>query len=352
MSRKAMVLVFVLLGLILMSNVAFAASELRVIVWSGYYSNDVIKGFEKAHNAKVTITQVDTYEQVFNLLKTPEKYDLLITGELAFPELIKNGSLEPLNKNLIPNMKNLDPLFKGLSFDPDNKYTLPYHYIYIGLLYNKSNVKPAEATLKNFFEAPAKFKGRITTFPNKRIMIGMALKYMGKSFNSTNKKDLDLVKVLLQNVKANTTVKGKNMERSITDNIFEIINGEADLAIGYAAESVRKALKADNVGMLLPAEGANVGTDDMAIVKNAKNKDLAHKFINYLYDPKNAATSVNQIGNPIPVKGVKDLLSPELKNNPAVYPPAEIVKKLEFPLPMTQDELIMYEKLWDEVFGK
>lgn len=352
MLKKLTVMVLVVITLLAFRGLALADNELRMVIWRDYYSPEVIKDFETANNCKVIITHVDTYDQVFKLLKYPEICDLVITGELAFPELIKNGMLEPLSKNLIPNMKNLDPLFNSLCFDPNNTYSLPYHYSYIGLIYNKDRVKLMEATLQNYFEAPAKFRGKLTTFPNSRIMIGMAMKYLGRSFNSTDKASLDLVKQLLVNFKETITAKGKDINRGIFDSYVELMNGEAYMSIGYAAESASRVLKAGNIGFLIPKEGAHIDINDMAIVKGAKNKELAHKFINYLYTPSVAAKSVTFLGAPIPVMGVKGLLKPEVANNPAIYPPAEIVRKLEFMTPMTEAQLLLYEKLWAEVFGR
>lgn len=344
--------VLVLLCLVVFSGASLAAAnQLKVLIWSNYYDPGIFDSFEKAYNCDVVITHHDTYEEAMKHIQA-KTHDLIITGELIFPTLIQDGLLEPLDKSKIPNFKNLDPLFKGLAFDKDNKYTMPYHYIYVGLIYRKGKVNPAEVTLKNYFEAPAKFKGRLTSFPNDRIMIGMAMKYMGQSLNNLDKNNLALAKQLLTNLKSNLSTKGKSLERGILDPYFEIMNGEADIAISYAAQSTRRVLKAeDKVGIVLPKEGAIIGTDDMAVLKSAKNKDMAFKFINYLYTPQVAARSINYLGNPFPVLGVKSLIKPELANNPEIYPPAEVVKNLEFFIPMNDQQIAVYAKLWKEVFG-
>ena len=342
----------VLMTVLLISGVTMAAGPLKVLIWTGYYNQEVFTDFEKANGVKVAITHFDTYDQCLKLVKSGQ-YDLVITGELLYPTLVKEGLLEPLDKTKVPNFKNLDPLFKNLPFDPNNKYTMPYHYIYIGLIYRKGKVNPTEVTLQNYFEAPAKFKGRVTSFPDKRIMIGMAMKYMGRPLNSTDPKDLKLAKELLMNLKGNLTAGGKNVNRGILDGYQEVINGQADMAISYAAQSTRKVLNAvDKIGIVLPKEGAIIGTDDMAVIKGAANKDLAFKLINHFYDPKIAAKSMNYLGNPFPVVGIKQYLNKELANNAEVYPPADVVKKLEFFEPMTPDQLKVYDQVWAEVFGK
>lgn len=353
MLKRFAVFALVLLCLTMVSGVVFSAS-LNVICWAKYYNPAVFDDFEKQFNCSVKITEVMSYDEVFNLLKTkPNTFDVLVTGELAYPDLIKGGMLEPLNKTLIPNIKNLDPLFKGLSFDPTNAYTLPYHYIYIGVAYNKTKVTLAEAsTLANYFEASAKFKGKITAFPSSQIMIGMAMKYLGRSLNSTEAKDTEMVKALLKNLKVNLDADSKGLDRGIYAYLGDLNSGKADIAIGYVSGPMALDPNNKNIGMVIPKEGGIIGTDDMSVVKGSPNKDLAFKFINYFYDPKVAAKSVAVLRNPVAVKGVKELLPAELQKDQILFPAMDVVKKLEFPAPLSAAQQAAYDKIWTDIFGK
>lgn len=346
-------IILVLLSLVILNGIVLGASnELNLLAWIGYVAPEVVESFETNYDAKVNVTYYNTYEEMFQMIQD-NSYDLLITGELAFPILIKNGQLDNLDKSLIPNMNNMDPLFKGLSFDPGNKYSLPYHYIYIGLIYHKDRVEKSEVTLQNYFEAPAKLKNRITSFPDKRIMVSMAMKYMGESLNNQESDNLDLTKMLMDILKDNLSEQGLNMSRAVVSGYTELLNDEADIAISYVAVSTRRLFKAEGaIGFVLPQEGAIIGSDNMAIPKGAVNKELAHNFINHLYDPKIAAMSVNTFGNPFPVQGVKEMIKPEYANNPEIYPPANVVKNLEFFEPMNQEQLSIYDDIWAEVFGE
>lgn len=347
------ILVAVLLLTLFVSGTAMAAGTLNVMIWPGYHSPKLVEKFEAKYSVKVNFIELDTYDKMTDYLsKNPGKVDLIIMGELGIPGLIQSGQLQPLNKTLIPNMKNADPMFLNLPYDPGNKYTLSYHYLFIGLAYNKDKVSEKEATLKNYFEPTGKFKGRVVTFPEARTNIGFAMKYMGKSFNSTNAADMALAKTLLGNLKKGATADSGNMSRGIYDGLHAINNGKADLTLYYyenpdTIQYLLGGLKV-KIGFKIPEEGALIGTDAMCIAKSAKNVDAAHKFINFMYEPANAASSITYLGYAFPCKGAQSLINADLAKR--IYIPTSLLKKCEFPTPLTPTQVKVYEKLWDEVF--
>lgn len=351
MSRK--VVLFTLLAVLLVSSIVSAAGTLTIISWPSYRSPELIKNFEQKFAAKVNFIEVGSYDDMF---KNLDKADMVIMGELVMPQLIAENKVQPLNKSLIPNIKNADPMFLNMSFDQGNKYTLPYHYLLIGLAYNPKKVTASEATLKNYFEPAAKLKGRIVTNPEPRYNIGFALKYIGKSFNSLKKEDLDLVKILLQNFKTTATPGSDSLNRGIYDPLSDVISGKADLTISYIESQI--SMKAMGLGanwdkdvrFILPKEGAFIGSDIMAITKNAKNATLAHQFINFMYDPQNAAKSVAYLGYPFPVKGVDKLLDSTIAKQ--IYVPIDQLKKCESALPLSGSNVGIHERIWNEVFKK
>lgn len=353
MLKRFAVFALVVLSLVLVSGLAFSAQPtLNVICWGKYFNPAIADDFEKQFNCTVKINEVVTYDEVFNLLKK-NTMDVVITGELAYPDLIKGGMIEKLDKSLIPNIKNLDPLFKGLSFDPGNVYSLPYHYIYFGIAYNKKKVSFAQASsLATYFENSQKLKIKITAYPVPQIMRGMALKYLGKSANSKNPQDLEMAQSLLKSLNTIMIPEGKSLKRGIYDYLGDLTSGKADITIGYVSGPMALDPNLQNIGMLIPKEGGFIATDDMAIVKGAPNRDLAYKFINYMYDPKVAAKSVAFLRNPFPVKGVKELLPVALQKDPILFPATEIVKKLEFPEALNKAQADSLEKMWMGIFGK
>lgn len=338
---------------ILLSSIAFAG-ELNIIIWPQYHSPELVEKFEQENSIDVNFIEVDTFEKMFGYLdENPGDVDLIIFSELAVPMLIKGDYLQPLNKSLLPNMENGDPFFFNLGYDPGNKYTLSYHYNFVGLAYNKDTVSESEVTLQNYFETSEKFKGRIATFPDPRFNIGFAMKYMGRSLNSLNEDDLELTKQLLSNMKQYATEDSGSLERGIYDGLAAINEGKVDLTIYYYENPANIeaifGLKT-NIAFKLPAEGAIIGTDTMSIVKNAKNVQEAHQFINFMYDPANAAMSVNYLGNCFPVKGVLQKIEPALASRLNVS--ADILRACEFLMPLSDEESAVYYDIWAEVWGQ
>ncbi len=343
----------VVLSIIMLSGIVLAEETLNIVVWPGYHSPELMNDFENEFGVNIEVAEIGTYDEMLTYLdENPGKVDVLIFGELIMPELIQSGRLMPLDKSLIPNFKNADPMFLNLGYDPGNKYTLVYHYVYVGLAYNKDNLTEEEATLQNYFEPSEKLRGRIITFPNPRFNIGFAMKYMGKSFNDMNNDDLELSKMLLSNLKENATPDSGDLERGIYQPIVAINEGKADLTIWFyeTQESVAAVLGDLNVnfGFKIPEEGANMGTDAMCIPTAAVNSELAHKFINFFYDPDNAAKSVSYTGYPTPVEGVAERIEASFAER--IYLPMDILRKCEFPMPLQAGEDEIFTQIWEEIF--
>lgn len=349
MSKK--IILLALLLILLLTSLASAAGTLTIISWPAYRSPALISDFEKKFNAKVNFIEVGTYDEMF---KNLPKADMIIMGELIIPQLIEENRLLPLDKTLIPNIKNAEPMLLNMPYDQGNKYTLPYHYILFGLVYNANKITEKEATLQNYFEPSGKFKGRVVTFPEARYNIGLALKYMGKSFNSLNQDHLDKVKLLLKNLKSDVTPGSNSLDRDIYSALKDVATGKADLSISYyESEASLKAYdfipQNAKLGFKIPEEGALFASDVMAVLKQSKNAQLAQQFINFMYDPQYAAKSVSYLGYPFPVKGVEKIIDSKLSKQ--VYIPKEVLAKCESMLPLAGDKVNLYEKIWKEAFG-
>ncbi|AZR73613.1 hypothetical protein BBF96_09560 [Anoxybacter fermentans] len=351
MRRKIVGLVGVVICLVLLSGGVFAANkELRILTWKAYYNPEVIEDFEQTYDVDVVIDDylsIDVMRE--KLYSNSENYDILITAEWVVPDLIRDGMLEKLDKSKLNNFNNIHPWFVDLPFDKGNQYTIPYFYTYLGLVYNKEKLSAKDVTLQSIFEPGPELQGRIAFYPNARVIIGLALKYIGKSVNSKDPKDLELVKILLSNLRKNALSNSWDLTRPVVDPGISLIQGKADLALFYANEKfVTEFLgMVGPLGFKMPEEGGIIATDNMMIVSNAKNKEMAYKFLDFMMNPENAAKQVTAIGLAIPIVGVEKLLDPELAKN--LYLTTSILKKFEFLNPITPEELEVYMSLWKEI---
>lgn len=342
------VILLVVLVMVMLSGVVAAKETLTILTWPLYYSPELIADFEREFDVKIQIIELDSYAKAEAMMS---KVDLLIFGRPMIPSLIKRGRLQPLDKDLLPNLKNLMPMFANMDHDPQNIYTLPYHYQAIGLAYNKDKLSESEATMQNYFEPTEKLRGRVVTFPDARVNICYAMKHLGKNFESTNKKDLDAATKLLENLKKYATKDSGDLSRGTYDPLYAINEGRADLTLWYyTANSLEPIGVTANVGLKLPEQGAYIDMDCFMIPRGAKNTRLAHEFINYFYEPRNAAKSVTFLKYAVAVNGVKEYISPSLAEK--VFIPTRVLKLSFIPKVLAPEEERMYIELWKSAFGK
>lgn len=323
--RKILLALFVLL---LLSSTTLAAGQtLKIATWPFYYSQELIAEFEKQFDVKVEIIESDTADNVAALC---DQVDLMIFERSMSLALINEGKLMKLDKSKLPNVTaNVDPMLLGLEHDPNNQYTYPYHYVTLGLIYNASKIKPEEISLQTYFEPGAKFQGRITLFPSIQYQIGWALKYAGKSINSRKPEDLKLIEPLIANLAKYAAPGCTGMDRGTYDPLFDINSGKADLAIWYITPTDLSVLDVhENIGMKLIQEGSVFDMDVFMIPKSSKQVDLAHSFINFFYQPKIAALSINALYYPVAIKDMDKQLDPDLAKK--VILPLDYRKKSEF----------------------
>lgn len=348
--RFSFLLLLLILVIAFLSPAILAKDKLTIITWPTYLAPELLSDFENEYNVKVELLTYDKPTEIVNKIMGDERnYDLIINNPVVMYKLINAGKLAKLDKKLLPNSKNLDPIFMHLDHDPQNLYTLPYHYLPMGLMFNADKYNKEDISLQMYFEPPPELKGKISIYPDKRLQIGLALKYLGKSLNSRKPEDLRSVKLLLENLKKNSTEELADMERRHYQVAHEIDDRKADLGTWYYTSADLSLMGLEkNYGMKFPEEGTKLGMDLFGVLKGARNKELAHKFINYFYVPENAAKSVRYITYPVAVLGTRDNLSPEMAEK--IYLPLNILAKSEFYEILSPEEEKIYDQLWNEVF--
>lgn len=304
---------------------AYAAprrSTLNIFCWSEYIPQSVVERFAKAENAKVNVENYASNEEMMAKLQAgTSRYDLIQPSEYFVEELIKDGKVETLDLGAIPNFKNLDPRYTGLPHDPENKYTVTWMAGNVGVCVNRDRVKDQINSYHDVFQE--KFKKRIVVLDDNREMVAWALASLGLDVNDVTEANLAKVAEVLG--KWLPLVKLYDSDSPKT----ALLNGDCDIGIIWNGEGAkilqeqkRSKKRKLNFEYLLPPEGAHMFIDSLAIPKGARNKEMAHKFINYVLDPEISVevwtdfpyTMVNAEG--------RKLLSPEQLANAASFPPA------------------------------
>lgn len=348
--KRILALLFVLIA-----SPVFAGEELHLFNWNDYISKDVVANFETTHQCKVVQDYYSgTEEMMAKLQAGASGYDLVIPTQNAVQALIKQGFLDKLDKAALPNAKNENPNFLNRAYDPGNVYSLPYAYTTTLIGYNVNRLKELgiEPTSWAVIFDPAilaKIKGKVTVMDDSDELFGAALKYLGYSVNDADEKHLKEAKDVIMKAKPYWAAFNSSSY------IKELTVGNIWVAHGYSSDMVQArndALAAQRdftLNFILPKEGAVLALDNMVVPKDAKNKKLAHEFMNYLMEGKNAAGLSNDVGAGNPNSAALPFVKEELKQLTAIFPDQATLAKLETLNATDAKARRVKNKLWTEI---
>ena len=316
------------------------AKVLNVYNWANYIDDQTIPAFEKKFGVKVHYDVYDGNETLLAKLQAGASgFDVIFPSDYMVEIMSKLGLLAALDKSKIPNFVNIDERFLKQPFDPDNKYSLPYTWGTAGISYRKDKVTELVDSWKILFDA--KYTGRIVLLDDMRETIGLALKYLGYSLNSTNPDELQKAKDLL--------IKQKPLVKAYSSAQPELllVSGDAWLVHNWSGETYRIAAEEPNIAYTIPKEGGSKFIDNCAIPKAAPHKDLAYQFINFLLEPEVDARIHNQIRYLTPNKAALQYLDQTLRATMETMSP-ETAAKLEYIKDLEQATQV-WDKIWTEI---
>lgn len=285
----------------------YGSDTLKVYNWGEYIDPEVNDAFEKQFGVKVIYDTFDSNELMYTKLQGGESYDVLVPSDYMIQRLIGEDYLQPLDKRMIPNIAVLADGVKGLSYDPDNTYSVPYFWGTVGIVYNKNNIdkKDLEKEGWNIF-LDQKYKGHIYMYDSERDSFMMALKALGYSMNTDDEAQLQQAYEWLVKV-----VDTMNPE-IVTDEVIDaMINGNKDMALVYSGDAAYILSENEEMAYYMPSEGTNLWSDAMVIPKNAKNPKLANEYINFILEYENSMKNSVFVGYASSNGEVLDTLSGE-----------------------------------------
>ena len=301
---------------------------LNVYNWGQYIADgsdgsmEVIAEFEKRYpHIKVNYSTYDSNEIMYSKLSNGGiTVDLIIPSDYMIARMIQEDMLLPLNFDNIPNYRFIDEDFRNTDYDPENKYSVPYTWGTVGLLYNTKFVDEADVTGWELLWND-KYAGKILTFGNSRDAFGIAQLMLGYSINTTDKEELQACAELLKKQKP-------VLQQYVMDEIFAIMqNEEAWIAPYYAGDCLTMMGENENLDFFLPGhQGFNMFIDAMCIPACAKEKDAAELFINFLCEPEIAGANMDWICYGTPLSAAKEYMDPETVSDPVTYPSEDALK--------------------------
>ena len=316
------------------------SEEINFLNYGENIDKESVKEFEKEYGIKVNIETFDDMETMYQKVSSGGvKYDVVLISDALIPRMIEKNLVKELDKVNISNISQMDNEYLNLEIDPGNKYSVPYMFGTIGIIYNKDVVTEEVDSWDILWDE--KYKNKIFMFDTYRDTMGATLKKLGYSINSTNPKEIEEAKELLLN------------QRKLVDPIYGVDNGttmipagESDINMIWSGEGLNLQDENPNLVYVVPKEGANFWIDSLCIPHNAKNIEGAEKFINFVSDKKSALRIADEIGYTTPNKEARLEQPEEVRNNPNAYMPKEIMDRCEIYVDFTKDIKRLYDDAW------
>ncbi|MBQ3806658.1 MAG: spermidine/putrescine ABC transporter substrate-binding protein [Kiritimatiellae bacterium] len=326
--------------------------ELRIYTWSDYIAPELVAGFEKALGVSVVIDTFDSNEAMCDRLKAGGTgYDLMIPSSYIVSKLADEGMIEEIDHSKCPNVRvNFDRSYAAQVADPTFYFSVPYSVTYTGFMYAKDKM-PAGADVESWkiLENPA-MKGRVTLLDDIREVIGGGLMALGYSINSTNPTEIDAAVAQVLKWKGNVRKFDAESYKG------EVADGSSWIGHGYSTDAVQVMVCngkrgtgcRSDIGFALPKEGFTISFDEMVVAKDAKRKDLAYAFINFVYDGEVAKANMEYICGVNPVRPGIDLLDEKTRSiviiTPETLSRGQVLRSIDDPQVME-----LYNKAWDKI---
>lgn len=345
MKRTLMLLLAFLLAATLFTGCGQESSDqvtINVYNWGDYIAEDTIAKFTEETGIKVNYDVFDSNEAMYTKLKSGAlDYDVIVPSDYMIEKLIAEEMLVPLNYDNIPNMQHVDDEFKDQAYDPGDTYSVPYMWGTLGIVYNTQMVDEEIDSWSALFDP--KYANQIVMKDSVRDSFVPALKMFGYSINSTNPEEWETALKMLKNQKEIVQAYAADEVRD------KLIGEESAMAIMYSGEAILTMEENENLAYVVPKEGSNIWFDAMCIPTTTKHKEAAEAFINFMCDPTIAYENADYIGYSTPISAAKEMLDPEIQNDPAAYPDKSVLDMCEVFVDLGKEMTNFANEKWNEL---
>ena len=347
-----------IVAVVLLTGATYSQPVVNVCSWGEYIDEDLITQFEDQTGIRVNYQTAESNEALYSLLKSGgADYDVIVPSDYMISQLIEEGMLEELDYSQIPNFDNIDQRFRNLPYDPDNRYTVPYSWGTLGLIYNANMVEEEPTGWGALYDD--QYAGSVLLINNSRDALGAALLHLGYSVNTTDEGEIREAFALIADASRRGVFQGKVM-----DQVFQKMEGgNAAIATYYAGDYLSMLdNQADGVDLryVIPEEGANWFVDAMCVLKDAPHYDNAMKWINFIASTDANLANMYYIGYASPNKDALEQYPDYYKEreegeelDPDLYEimaaPPEVLERCEMYLVLPPATRALYNNLWIEL---
>ena len=321
---------------------------INVYNWGQYIADgtngsiDVNEEFTRLTGIKVNYTTFDSCETMYTKLKTGgANYDVIIPSDYMIGRLINEDMLEELDFENIPNYQNIDSSYKDQSYDPENKYSVPYTWGTVGIIYNSKYVKEAPTGWEALWDE--QYSGNILMFDNQRDAFCIAQLLLGYDINTQDESELEQCKAKLEEQKP-------LVAQYVMDQIYDkMIYEEAYIAPYYAGDFLQMKAENPDLEFVFPSQGYNLYIDACCIPKGAEHKAAAEAYINFLCTAEISGKNMDYVGYSTPISAAREYLSEEMAQSKIAYPDEDTLSRgiAYSALPSTVSQFV--DNLWTKV---
>ena len=317
--------------------------ELNIFIWTEYVPDSVIEKFEKETGIKVNDSTYSSNEDMLAKVKSESEgtYDIVQPSDYMVEQMASQGMLEELKTDELKNLSNIGESYLNPSYDPGNKYSVPYQGGVAGIAVNTSKVKKDITSYDDLFDSS--LKNSIVALDDYRAVIGMTARSMGYSMNETDPAVLSKIQDKLLTLKNNVKLYDSDSPKSA------LISGDCTVGYVWSAEIALAMEENPDIKVVYPTEGAYLFMDNWAIPKGAKNYDNAVKFIDFMLDAENAQMVLEEFPYLSPNTKAVEAMGEDYSKNEAKNPPAEVIKKGEYVKNLDADTLKIYDEMWTKL---
>jgi spermidine/putrescine transport system permease protein len=318
-----------------------AERQLNLYIWSNYIYPETVRKFEERMKARVNIDLFDSVEAMLAKVQAGNAgYDVIVTTNYAI-EVLGRGQnlLRGLDHSALPHLVNIDPRFLNQDFDPGNATSVPYLWGTCGIAYRRSRVGTVDSWAALW---DPRYKGRILMVDDARETLGAALKWKGESLNTTDREALESARRLL--------IEQRPLVRAYDSANYDdkLLAGDVWLAQGWSGQFAKAMARDPDITYVLPKEGASFSVDNLAILADAPHPELAHAFLDFTMEAEIAAEICRTTYYSTPNRAAVALLPEEMRRNPAIFPPEEMLARAEL-IRELGEATVLYDRMWTEV---
>ena len=336
----------VAVGLAFLPRFALAEEEkkLNIYNWDTYIGENTLADFEKATGIEAKLDLFADNDELFAKLKSGNPgYDVIVPTNDNLERMIKANMVIPLDHSKIPNMANIDKAFQDAAFDPGRKYSIPYMWGTLGVGYRKSKVEGGVVDSWKILLDSDKHSGRISLLGDAQNVIGPALKYLGFSYNSTDPAELKKAEDLL-------IAQKKHVKVFADDNGQDLLaSGEVDACMEWNGDIIQVMGEDADLAYAVPTEGSLLWQDTLAIPAGAPHPENAHAFINFALEPEAGKHIAETIKYATPNAAAKALMDKTYTDDPAIFPPPEVLAKCEAGLYLGEEATKVRDEIWTRI---